>query len=252
MKKLIFILLALSIIGGVSYSQVPVKRKKKDKTEQPQSSEPRRKQETQPKRKQQPNNKTSEPDGYISDHGYVDLGLPSGLKWATTNVGASSSSDYGNYYAWGETKTKSSYTEDNSLTYGKSISELRTSGIIGTSGTLTMAHDAARSNWGGSWRMPTRKELEELIGKCTWTWTIQGGHNGYKVTGPNGRSIFLPAAGWRRGTTLNNADEYGNYWGSTPYEEYTYYACYLSFSSGGRDVGWGNRNGGGSVRPVSE
>lgn len=194
----------------------------------------------------------SEPDGYISDHGYVDLGLPSGLKWATTNVGASTPSDYGNYYAWGETATKSSYTEDNSLTYGKSISELRSAGIIGTSGTLTMSHDAARANWSGSWRMPTRKECEELKDKCTWTWTRQGGLYGYKVTGPNGRSIFLPAAGWRLGTSLNGADEYGYYWSSTPSEENAYGAYRLDFGSGSRGVDWSYRYFGGSVRPVSE
>lgn len=252
MKKLIFILLALCMIGGICYSQVPVKSKKTQKTEQPQSSESRRNQETQPKRKKQPNAKISEPDGYISDHGYVDLGLPSGLKWATCNVGASSPEDYGSYYAWGETTTKSSYMGDNSLTYGKSISELRSSGIIGESGALTMPHDAARANWGGSWRMPTKKELEELKYKCSWIWTSQGGHRGYKVTGPNGRSIFLPAVGWRDGTSLDGTGECGSYWSSTPDEGAPIAACNLDIDSTNKLVFWGIRSYGQTVRPVSE
>ena len=135
----------------------------------------------------------------INGHEYVDLGLPSGLKWATCNVGASSPSDYGNYYAWGETSTKSEYTESNSKTRGKNMGD-----IGGNS-----AYDAARANWGGSWRLPTKAEFEELLNRCTWTWTSQNGHKGYLVKGPNGRSIFIPAAGGRDGSSLYLAGEYG-------------------------------------------
>lgn len=182
--------------------------------------------------------KSTEPAGSINGHDYVDLGLPSGVKWATCNVGASSPSDYGDYFAWGETSTKSGY---NSKTEGKTMSD-----IGGSS-----SYDAARANWGGSWRLPTLAELEELKERCTWTWTTENGHNGYRVQGPNGKSIFLPAAGGRYGTTLNFAGEIGYYWSPTPSED-SYYACGLYFNSGSRIVDWNYRYYGYSVRPVSE
>ena len=147
-------------------------------------------------------------NGYV----FIDLGLPSGLKWATCNVGASSPEDYGDYFAWGETSTKSTYTASNSLTYGLSISELQSQGYIDGSGNLTSSHDAATANWGGSWRMPTREEQQELVDECTWKWTImQSGKNGYKVTGPNGNHIFLSATGNRLGASLGNAGEFRIY-----------------------------------------
>ena len=183
---------------------------------------------------------------------YVDLGLPSGLKWATCNVGASSPEDYGDYFAWGETETKTEYTQDNSLTYGLTISELQSQGYIDGSGNLTPSHDAATANWGGSWRMPTKEELEELRNECTWTWTTQNGVNGCKLTGPNGNHIFLPAAGGRYGSSLLSAGEYGNYWSSTSAESNSDYAYYLNFDSDLLGVGWFPRYYGQSVRPVSE
>ena len=178
--------------------------------------------------------------GTSNGHDYVDLGLS--VKWATCNVGANSPSDYGDYYAWGETSTKSGYDEDNSKTYGKSMGD-----IGGNS-----SYDVARYRWGGSWRLPTKAEFQELIDKCTWTWTTQGGHNGYKVTGKNGKSIFLPAAGWRYGTSPNLVGEYGSYWSSTPYGSSTDYAYGLNFHSSGHHTNWGHRYSGDSVRPVVE
>ena len=178
----------------------------------------------------------------INGHEYVDLGLPSGLKWATCNVGASSPEEYGDYYAWGEIETKSEYTKDNSKTRGKSMSDI--------SGN-TM-YDVACAKWGGSWRLPTKKELEELESKCKWEWTTINGKKGYKVTGPNGNSIFLPAVGYRAGSSLHSAGELGYYWSSTPYESDDNYAYYLYFSSSDHDVNWFTRNFGRSVRPVSE
>ena len=198
-----------------------------------------------------------EPSGYINGYAYVDLGLPSGLKWATYNVGASSTESYGDYYAWGETEIKSEYTEDNSLTYGLEISELEAQGYIDADGNLTPSHDAATANWGGSWRMPTKAELEELDDKCTWTWTTQNGVKGCKVTGSNGNSIFFPAAGYRNGSSLNETGGNGYCWTSTSYvSSYSYYldgVCYLVFTS---DIQFVNcdeyRFFGFSVRPVSE
>ena len=178
--------------------------------------------------------------GTVNGHEYVDLGLS--VKWATCNVGASKPEDYGNYYAWGETKTKSSYTENNSKTYGKQMNDIK-----GNS-----QYDAARANWGGTWRLPTKAELEELNNKCTWKWTTQNGVNGYKVTGPNGNSIFLPAAGDRYWSSLLGAGEYGNYWSSAPYGSYSYDAYYLYFDSSKPYVLSYYRYYGLSVRPVSE
>ena len=182
--------------------------------------------------------------GTHNGYGYVDLGLPSGLKWATCNVGADNPEDYGDYYAWGETKTKLSYNYANCKTYGKSIGDIK-----GTS------RDVAHVKWGGSWRMPTKAEFDELLDSdnCTWTWTTQGGHNGYKVTSKkNGNSIFLPAAGWRSETSLYRTDSWGDYWSSTPDEGDTQYACSLDFGSSGRGTRWGYRRGGYTVRPVAE
>ena len=173
-------------------------------------------------------------------HEYVDLGLS--VKWATCNVGASKPEDYGNYYAWGETSTKSSYTDSNSKTYGKSMRD-----IAGNS-----SYDAARANWGGNWRLPTKAEMQELIDKCIWTWTTQNGVYGYKVKGPNGNSIFFPAAGYRGGSSLYRAGSGGYYWSSTPYESGSYYAFSLFFDSGRHGMSYFNRYGGRSVRPVLE
>ena len=185
---------------------------------------------------------SSSSSGTINGHAYVDLGLS--VKWATCNVGASSPEDYGNYYAWGETSTKSSYDEDNSKTYGKSSYNYD----FGGNASL----DAARANWGGTWRLPTKAEARELKDKCTWTWTTQGGKKGYKVTGPSGQSIFLPAAGGRYESSLNYAGSDGYFWTSTPYEGNAYRAYYLCFDVSSRNVDWSYRCYGRSVRPVSE
>ena len=178
--------------------------------------------------------------GTENGHNYVDLGLPSGLKWATCNVGASSPEEYGGYYVWGETTTKTEYTEDNSLTYGKQMND-----ISGNS-----QYDAARANWGGDWRMPTYNELNELSTNCTWTWTTYNGVNGYNVEGPNGNSIFLPAAGLRGGSSLLFAGSCGGYWSSMPYEDYDDYSCDLHFDSYNHNMYFNDRYDSQSVRPV--
>jgi hypothetical protein len=113
-------------------------------------------------------------------------------------------------------------------------------------------YDVARAKWGASWRLPTEKELYELESKCKWEWTTINGKKGYKVTGPNGNSIFLPAAGYRRGSSLYYAGESGFYWSSSPGESHDYIAYGLYFSSSSHDVGWYSRNSGQSIRPVSE
>ena len=162
---------------------------------------------------------------------YVDLGLPSGLKWAKCNLGASKPSDYGDYYAWGETAPKADYTwatykwmqagqSDWKYITKYTFADGKTGGIwYDSSGnfigdnltTLRPADDAATQQLGSPWRMPTVDEQEELITKCTWTWTTQDGVNGYQVDGPNGNAIFLPAAGLRSGSALGSAGSRGFY-----------------------------------------
>ena len=185
--------------------------------------------------------KGSSEKGKHNSHEYVDLGLS--VKWATCNVGASKPEDYGNYYAWGETSKKSSYTVDNNKTYGKSMGDIAGNSI----------YDAATANWGGNWRMPTKAEMQELRDRCNWTWTTQNGVKGYKVTSKtNGNSIFLPAAGYRYGSLLRSAGSDGHYWSSTPGEGYDCYAYYLLFHSITHGMSDSFRYDGQSVRPVLE
>ncbi|MBR5831232.1 MAG: TIR domain-containing protein [Bacteroidales bacterium] len=194
-------------------------------------------------------NEITQRSGTLSGHDYVDLGLS--VKWATCNVGANKPEEYGNYYAWGETETKTEYTENNCKTI-----EIKKKlfGVFGDDKIIDKKEnfkDTARANWGGTWRLPTKAEMEELKNKCTWTWITQNGVKGYKVTGPNGNSIFLPAAGYCFGS-WHNVGKYGYYRSSTPYEGNDYCAYSLGFYSGCRNVEYFRRSLGRTVRPVSE
>ncbi len=202
--------------------------------------------------------KDPEMPGDMSNHEYVDLGLPSGLLWATCNVGASSPEDYGGYFAWGETTIKSTYNwstykwcngdwDNLMLTRYNTVSYY---GTVDNRTILELADDAAHVNWGGAWRMPTREERDELFANCTSEWTTQNGVNGRKFTGPNGNSIFLPAAGCYYYGSLYGAGSYGYYWSSslctgTPGDAY-----HLGFYSGYVGVNGSYRYCGQSVRPV--
>ena len=187
----------------------------------------------------------------INGHEYVDLGLPSGLLWATCNVGAETPEAYGNYYAWGETTTKTDYSSSTSATFALSYSQLQSQGYIDSEGNLTAQYDAATANWGGSWRMPTRAELNELRNNCTWTWTTQNGVNGYKVTSRvNSNYIFLPAAGYRIGSSLYSVGSFGCYLSSTPSESNSGNAYRLYFGSDGHGMDYHYRHYGRRVRPV--
>ena len=175
-------------------------------------------------------------------HEYVDLGLPSGVKWAACNIGAIVPEASGDYFAWGETSPKEEYTEENSLTYGKQMSD-----IAGNA-----QYDAARANWGGGWRMPDSYEWWELIDECKWEWVKVNGVEGNKVTGPNGNSIFLPAAGRRGGSSIYGAGGHGVYLMSDPCDDDDYSVFYLGFGSDGRRSYRSFRYFGLSVRPVVE
>ena len=195
--------------------------------------------------------------------GAVDLGLS--VLWATCNLGTSgfvsSPEVYGEYYSWGETATKSSYSwstykwcngSSTTLTkYNNSISY----GTVDNMTVLDPADDVANVKLGGNWRMPTDAEWTELRTKCTWTWTTNYNGTGVKgiiVTASNGNSIFRPDDGYRYGTNLRGAGSRGYYWSSSLSTGNPSNAWYVLFDSGGV-VGSGNyRYRGLSVRPVSE
>lgn len=157
------------------------------------------------------------------NHEYVDLGLPSGTLWATYNVGADSPEGYGSYFAWGETTTKNNYEWSNYL-WGKEDGKVSKycdekfwgyNGFTDTRTVLEPKDDAATMNWGKGWRIPTEDEMVELIDNCTNKWTKLNGVNGIMLTGPNGNSIFLPAAGTFLGDSHYNEGYCGEYWTST-------------------------------------
>lgn len=245
MNKITYILLPLVLLCSLaSFGQGQISRPTKHQT---QTSTPH---------KATSQVKISDPDGYINGYGYVDLGLPSGTKWATCNVGASKPSDYGNYYAWGEIKPKTSYDWNNCFDClhpsGYTFREYKLDGK--TEITPSSGHDTARDNWGGTWRMPTASELEELRTKCTKEWTKKDGHKGYLLTGINGKSIFIPAAGYRDDETLYYEGKEGNYWSSSLSDDFYKgdpYARYLNLGDL-RIMNEGRRKLGFSVRPVTE
>ena len=188
-------------------------------------------------------------------HEYVDLGLS--VKWATCNVGANKPEEYGDYFAWGETEPKRTYDwrtykwcngKAEQLTkYNNSIYR----GTVDGKTILGLEDDAARANWGGSWRMPTAVELNELLEQCIWTRTTQNGVEGYKVTSKiNGNSIFFPAAGSRFQNTLYYAGSYGQYWSSSINTRTPSGAFYVKFDSAGVYMLSSYRDDGQSVRPV--
>ena len=193
------------------------------------------------------------------DSDYVDLGLPSGTLWATCNVGASAPEDYGDYFAWGETEPKDYYDwstykwcngSKNTLTKYCNDSSYGFNGFVDNKTELDSEDDAAYVNWGPSWRMPSYDQIVELCNNCTWQWTQRNGVNGRLVTGPNGNTLFLPAAGDRWGDSLDNVGSYGCYWSRTLYSSSPYYADYLYFDSGGWYYWHSTRLSGFSVRAV--
>ena len=156
-------------------------------------------------------------NGSLNGHDYVDLGLPSGLLWATCNVGADNLEDYGDYFAWGETEPKDTYNwstyqycmgSDNTLTKYCSNSYCGYNGFTDNLTILEPGDDAATVNWGNGWRMPTLEEYQELYNNTTRSWT----QHGLLFTAANGNSLFLPAAGYRCDDELNLAGSYGYYW----------------------------------------
>ncbi len=225
---------------------------------------------------------------YYQGHEYVDLGLPSGLLWATCNVGAENPEDHGDFFAWGETETY--YTEGSehgisgsqmfyydgwksgkgtgytwtsykwcqgSMTTIKKYCNNSSYGTVDNKSVLASSDDVAYVQWGDSWRMPTIAEMDELRTECTWTWYEKNGVNGYKVTSKksgNTNYIFLPAAGSLTGISTNSsAGEQGLYWSSSLDTNDSRCAYYGSFS-GSNVTSWlsHGRCSGYPVRPVCE
>ena len=176
------------------------------------------------------------------EHEWVDLGLPSGTLWATCNVGANSPEEYGDYFAWGETKPKTNYSSS-SYSFTDNPSE------------LLSEDDAATANWGNGWLMPSKEQMDELISSenTTTIWTQQNGVNGRLITSKkNSKTLFLPAAGFYSDTTLNYAGSYGDYWLRSAYNANSDRANDLFFQLGTiyTRENVGVRSGGQSVRPV--
>ena len=179
----------------------------------------------------------------------IDLGLPSHTKWACCNVGANFPEDYGSHYAWGETSEKDTYDW---TTYTHCDGTEATCHNIGSDIAGTQ-YDVAHEKWGGTWQMPSFDQNEELINNCTSEYTTLNGVNGRKFVGPNGGSIFLPAAGFRSGANFSGVGDKGYYWSSTQHKTNPVCAYLLDFGSG--SMNWNNSGrfcGGPSVRPVSK
>ena len=217
------------------------------------------------------------------NHDYVDLGLPSGTLWATCNVGANSPEEYGDYFAWGETATKDVYDWRNykwahweydtisdhfyrvlEETYYKYYQENWTPDgrTVKGDGKMELEHedDAATVNWGAGWRTPTLEQMVELVDKCNWQWTELNGVKGCLVTGPNGKSIFLPCSGcWN--IELINDGKFAYYWSRSLYsrnklkiEDADQGNAYIMFFNMWNDhhVWYNSRTAGFPVRPVVE
>ena len=171
--------------------------------------------------------------GNLNGHQWVDLGLPSGTRWATCNVDATSPEQSGKHYSWGEVATKSSYLPGTTKTYNVKMNDI--------SGNKT--YDVATLKWGKGWRMPTEREMTELLRYCDDRYVQKGGRYGREFTSViNGKSIFLPATGSKNGSKLSEANGCGLYWASTPSSDngahmYTFGAALGYVTTGDRAVG---------------
>lgn len=187
--------------------------------------------------------------GTIGGHDYVDLGLS--VKWATCNIGANDLEAYGDYYAWGESKSKDSYTWSNYLVEenkcGTSADPLN-SYVSLTKSIASTKYDAAYSLWGSKWRMPTKAEVEELLDKCTFYWSTDYMVNGCVVVGPNGNKLFLPASGGIDNKANETKGKRGYYWIASSYDKKTAY--YLRIGDGINDILNYTRFTGRSIRAV--
>lgn len=190
----------------------------------------------------------------------IDLGLPTGTKWACCNIGASSPTEYGNYYAWGETQPKDVYDwstykwcngSNDTMTKYCTDSYYGLNGFVDNKTELDPADDAATANWGSGWRMPSLTQIQELVNNCSSEWTTRNGVNGTLFKSKeNGASLFLPAAGYRWGSEFIDAGTGGYFWSRTLYSGGPKYACELLFYMCQVDWSFNYRGNGQSVRAV--
>lgn len=202
--------------------KVELERKKQEEAksaEERRVAEERAKKEAEVKRIAEEKAKAS---GIIQGHEYVDLGLS--VLWATCNIGASYPFERGDYFSWGEVETKSNFSREN---YKYDKNDVRNIG----KNISSSSYDAATKKWGKNWRTPTLVEMKELINNCLWEKTTLQGCKGYKITGKNGKFIFLPATGMDLGPGygLTGADAC-EYWTATLSEEYDFNAYCLSWN----------------------
>lgn len=254
MKKFLLVLLFLS--GPLLTASAQYSHSRPHSHSRPPLAKPSRPAGSAVHPKPQPSSVTHSPlSGNFKGHDYVNLGLPSGTLWATCNIGATNPEEYGDYFAWGETKPKHDYnwtnyfdTNDN----GESFIKYNSDG-----GTIDLAYsdDAAYMNWGSGWRMPNLDQLKELYNNdyTTSVWTFQKGTRGLLITSKsNGVSIFLPAAGWREYDSLHLAGECGEYWSLSLDTGHSNIAWKFSFYSIGIDTEYAIRYHALPVRPVRQ
>lgn len=196
-------------------------------------------------------------------HDYVDLGLPSGTLWATTNVGASSPEECGYYFSWGDTTPRNgedpfwtnykwNVNKWNTMTKYCTNSSHGYNGLVDNLTELEPEDDAATANWGSGWQMPSKTQMEELRTKCTWQWTTKNGVKGYTVKSKNnGNSMFLPVTNYYSNGQIYYAGNLGYYWLRTLHETSSYKAYYLYFyTSSNLQCTYGERYSGFVVRAV--
>lgn len=198
--------------------------------------------------------------GNVRDHDYVDLELPSGRLWATCNVGATKPTEYGDFFAWGETEPKKEFTWEN-YKWAKDNGQFMTKyctkkeeGKVDNKMVLDKVDDAANVNWGSAWRMPTSKDIQELLDGCSWEWT-----NNFEGSGIAGRighsrknqnTIFLPAAGYYNNTENSSVHTEGYYWSSSLFKNTMNGSYFLCFANYFIDWRGNKRFAGRSVRAV--
>lgn len=185
--------------------------------------------------------------GVIAGHAYVDLGLPSGTKWATCNIGANNEYEYGNYYSWGELNTKRLYGQDNGLTMGVNLDDI----------SGKPQYDVATKLWGSTWRIPTIEEFKELIEYCTYRRETNKGKIGYLFIGKNGNTIFLPASNaapmYEYQLNERKVPTKCYYWSSTPSDRTYNNLAYYLFDDGEKlGILDSYKSAGLTIRPVSK
>ena len=189
-------------------------------------------------------------DGLCPDNNHphmIDLGLPSGIKWACCNVGANAPEQYGGYYAFGEIREKDDYSKENYQYYNNSTNSFI---FLGTTDIASTSYDVAKMIWGGSWKMPSWQQYNELLGNAPASWTSINGVKGLKFTGPNGNAIFFPAAGFKE-DKLRDTGGWGNYWTSNSYASHPLEAYSLYFHKNENVfVGGSFRSNGFSIRAI--